>query len=135
MESQEIFSFEFIKAAQKEINGLDAEKVFEGYEIEFPSGMGKVPVLEMCSVFEKEPSFEDKVRITRHCLLNKQVTIKLNGSTLDTILMNDFNVDFDVFKVFSDHPFALMFIIQTCFVSKLKNSMPPSKNTSEAKVD
>lgn len=127
---EEAFSFDFLKQVRSEIDGLDADSIFRDYSVTFPDGMGKVPVLELCGVFEKETSFEDKVRVARYCMLNKRVVIAYDGEVLETVLMNDYNADFDAFKVFSDYPFALMFLIQTCFVAKLKNSIPPSKNIS-----
>ena len=133
MNAIETYSYDFIETLNS-LDKLAPKDILGAYSVTFPAGMSKVPILELCAIFEKEPSFEDKVRLTRHCIIGKPVEIAYKGEVKQTVLLNDFNADFDVFPVFTEHPFALMLLIQTCFAAQLKNSLPPSINISAKKT-
>ena len=135
MNTSESFDFSFLSKARDELEKLGPENILGRYEVSFPEGLSTVPILELCSIFEAEPSFNDKVRVTRHCILDKNIEIKFDGKPLETIRVTDFNVDFNAFKIFKDHPFALMFLVQTCFLAVVKNSIPLSKSTSAPKAE
>lgn len=108
------------------------EGVLDGYEVEFPQDLNTLDPLFLIQRASLKATFEQQVELTKALICNKLIRFKLWGETIGEIQLNSIDTAFAAFPLFEQHPMALQFLIRTCFVTSLKNSLPPLNASQSA---
>lgn len=109
------------------------EGILDGYEVEFPQDLNSLDPLFLIQRATLKATFEQQVELTVALILNKLVRFKLWGEAIGEIQLNTASPSaFAAFPVFEQHPMALQFLIRTCYVTTLKNSLPPLNASQSA---
>lgn len=128
----EVYDSEYILDGLRDYVKNSAEGAFDGFEVTFPQGQNTLDPLLMIKLGTLDASLEDQVTLTKSLILNKPVRIALFGEEIGSIQINDINQGFGGFSVFQNYPMALQMLIRTCFISVLKNLLPPLSDSQRA---
>jgi len=109
----------------KEYVAKREEGVFDGFEVLFPQGMNTLDPLLIIRYGTLDATFEEQVLLTKSLIVNKPIRIRLFDEEIGSIQLNEVSAGFTGFSVFEQYPMALQMLIRTCYVSVLKNLLPP----------
>ena len=105
---------------------------FDGFELTFPQGMNTLDPLLMIRHGTLEATFDEQVLLTKALIVNKKIVISLYETEIGSFQLNDVNAGFAGFSVFEQYPMALQMLVRTCFLSVLKNLLPPLSDSQRA---
>jgi hypothetical protein len=129
------FTHEFSEEAAKQYTDYCINsKNYEGFEIEAPEGFASIPVMEQVKAYHNLLDQETGERITRLSIVGKPINILLDNKKVGSFILNSLDDKFDIFPVFTEHPFALLVLIDVCVGDMVKKSLPPLKSTSQAEA-
>ena len=131
----EAYDISFILDGIKDYVSQRGNGVFDGFEIRFPEGMNNLDPLLMIKHGSLDADFDAQVLLTKSSILNKKVEVYLFGDKVGDFMLNDINHSFAAFPVFEQYPMALSMLIKTCFVSVLKNLLPPLSASQRAVME
>lgn len=106
-------------------NSLD-EQYTSMFKIEFPEGMNKASVLEICRVMQA-PSLDNRVKLMKLCIAGKNVQVTCPNGEVETFCMTNANDSLDAFPLFNKEPFALIAMADSVYGYILKKSWRLSK--------
>ena len=131
----EVYTSDYLLDGMVEFIESQAEGHFDGFEIVFPQGTNTLDPLLMIRHGTIDADFESQVLITKAMIKGKPVKIVLFDEEVGSFTLNDDRGGFSGFPVFEDYPIALTFLIRTCFVSVLKNLVPPLSASQRAVME
>jgi len=122
---EEAYDGSYIIDSIKEYVAKREEGIFDGFEVVFPQGMNTLDPLLMIRYGTLEATFEEQLLLTKSSIVGKPVKIKFFGEEVGSFQMNDISAGFLGFSVFEQYPMALQMLIRVCYMSVLKNLIPP----------
>ena len=120
-----------LESLRSYLEGRDAG-AFDGFELSFPQGMNTLDPLLMIRHGTLEATFDEQVLLTKALIVNKKVVVTLYETEIGSFQLNDVNQGFGGFSVFEQYPMALQMLVRTCYLSVLKNLLPPLSDSQRA---
>lgn len=95
------------------------------------------PVVIIGRAMQEGMNYSDQLLLTKHCILNKQVRIYLDGEEIGGLQLNEIkgDLDFELFPVFKEYPMALNILIDTCIGFITKKYVPPLKSIPQTEAE
>lgn len=105
---------------------------FDGFELTFSQGMNTLDPLLMIRHGTLEATFDEQVLLTKALIVGKKVEVTLFGESVGSFQINDVNQGFLGISIFEQYPMALQMLVRTCYLSVLKNLLPPLSASQRA---
>lgn len=109
-------------AAVAEASGDGA--YMDRFKVRLPEGLNTASALEICRLVQS-PDLDARVRLARICLRGKPCEIDLPDGKVGKFVLSDESDSFDAFPVFSEHPLALLAVVDAIYGFVLKKSVRP----------
>lgn len=97
----------------------------DGYEFQVEPGFNQVDPLYLIKYAKLDATFEEQVMLMKSMIVGKKVTIILFGVVIGSFQLSSVDQGFGAFDIFTSYPAALDQLIKTCWISSLKNLIPP----------
>ena len=119
MEAITITRNDYDEALQKVNTGIGDEVYTNQFKIKLVDGMNTASVLEICRALQA-PTFENKVKLTKLCLIGKTVEVTCPNGEVEKFCMSNAEDNFDAFPLFVKEPLALIAVCDSVYGYLLK---------------
>jgi len=130
-----LYTGDYIKdSLAKFADQFDADYEKAEYTIEIDGIFRDPPVVKICQFMENAGDKEYQDLMIRHCVLDRGVSILLDGDRVGAFHLNSLNDAWEAIPVFNDHPMAYMALANVVMSYLAKKSTLPRKKTSAPMV-